>query len=88
MPPLPYTRRSLLETVLGHEDGATVTADDVEAVAGWVADRLQGRGRAELAPGGPADWAQQLAVPVEKLGRLLRIEDALRECLRHWPPEV
>ena len=58
------------------------------AVAGWVADRLQGRGRAELAPGGPADWAQQLAVPVEKLGRLLRIEDALRECLRHWPPEV
>ncbi len=55
------------------------------AVAGWVADRLAGRGRAELMPGTPADWAQQLAVPVEKLGRLLKIEDALRECLRSWP---
>jgi hypothetical protein len=55
------------------------------AVAGWVADRLAGRGRTDLMPGTPADWAQHLAVPVEKLGRLLKIEDALRECLRSWP---
>jgi cysteine desulfurase len=55
------------------------------AVAGWVAERLVGRGRDGLAPGSPADWARQLAVPVEKLGRLLKIEDALRECLRSWP---
>ena len=34
---LPYTLRVLLENVLRHEDGATVTATDVEAVAGWVA---------------------------------------------------
>jgi aconitate hydratase len=34
---LPYTLRVLLENVLRHEDGATVTAADVEAVAGWVA---------------------------------------------------
>ena len=34
---LPYTLRILLENVLRHEDGATVTVDDVEAVAGWVA---------------------------------------------------
>ncbi len=34
---LPYTLRILLENVLRHEDGATVTAADVEAVAGWVA---------------------------------------------------
>ena len=34
---LPYTLRVLLENVLRREDGATVTADDVEAVAGWVA---------------------------------------------------
>ena len=34
---LPYTLRILLENVLRHEDGATVTAEDVEAVAGWVA---------------------------------------------------
>jgi len=34
---LPYTLRILLENVLRHEDGATVNATDVEAVAGWVA---------------------------------------------------
>ncbi|MGH3133788.1 MAG: aconitate hydratase [Gaiellaceae bacterium] len=34
---LPYTLRILLENVLRHEDGVTVTGADVEAVAGWVA---------------------------------------------------
>ncbi len=34
---LPYTLRILLENVLRNEDGVTVTAADVEAVAGWVA---------------------------------------------------
>jgi aconitate hydratase len=34
---LPYTLRILLENVLRHEDGETVTADDVEAVARWDA---------------------------------------------------
>jgi aconitate hydratase len=32
---LPYTLRILLENVLRREDGTTVTAADVEAVAGW-----------------------------------------------------
>ncbi len=34
---LPYTLKILLENVLRHEDGGVVTADDVEAVATWVA---------------------------------------------------
>jgi aconitate hydratase len=34
---LPYTLRILLENVLRREDGVSVTAADVEAVAGWVA---------------------------------------------------
>jgi aconitate hydratase len=34
---LPYTLKILLENVLRHEDGETVTAADVEAVAAWVA---------------------------------------------------
>jgi len=55
------------------------------AVAAWVTDRLRGRGRADLAPGTPAEWAEALAVPVEKLGRLLVVEDALADCARHWP---
>lgn len=31
--------------------------------------------------GGPQQWARQYAVPVEKLGRLLRVEDAIRRAL-------
>ena len=34
---LPYTLRILLENVLRHEDEQTITTDDVEAVARWVA---------------------------------------------------
>ncbi len=57
------------------------------AIAAWVAERLCGRGRADLAPGTPAEWAEALAVPVEKLGRLLVVEDALADCARHWPEQ-
>lgn len=57
-------------------------------VVAWVAERLRGRGRADLAPGTPAEWAGALAVPVEKLGRLLVVEDALADCARHWPEQV
>jgi cysteine desulfurase len=57
------------------------------AVAAWVAERLRGRARVDLAPGTPAEWAEALAVPVEKLGRLLVVEDALADCARHWPEQ-
>ncbi len=57
------------------------------AVAAWVAERLRGRSRTDLAPGTPAAWAEALAVPVEKLGRLLVVEDALVDCARHWPEQ-
>ncbi|MEJ2646019.1 MAG: aconitate hydratase AcnA [Gammaproteobacteria bacterium] len=32
---LPYSLKILLENLLRHEDGRTVTADDIEALAGW-----------------------------------------------------
>ena len=32
---LPFSLKVLLENVLRHEDGATVTGDDVEALARW-----------------------------------------------------
>ena len=54
------------------------------AVAAWVAERLRGRGRADLAPGTPAEWAEALAVPVEKLGRLL----VSRRCARGLCPAL
>ena len=53
-------------------------------VAAWVCEELKGRSRAALPPGTPADWAASRSVPVEKLGRLLVIEDALRACLLQW----
>jgi cysteine desulfurase len=55
------------------------------AVADWLTARLPGRTRGDGPPGTPADWAQELAVPVEKLGRLLVIEDALLGCFARWP---
>ncbi|MFO1427288.1 MAG: iron-sulfur cluster assembly scaffold protein [Steroidobacteraceae bacterium] len=48
------------------------------AVAAWLSAQLPGRPVAGLQAGTPGEWAQVLAVPVEKLGRLLRLEDALQ----------
>ncbi|HYM41794.1 MAG TPA: aminotransferase class V-fold PLP-dependent enzyme [Steroidobacteraceae bacterium] len=54
-------------------------------VATWLCAQLPGRSRAALLPGGPADWAASRSVPVERLGRLLVIEDALKACQLQWP---
>jgi cysteine desulfurase len=56
------------------------------AVAAWLTGQLPGRAVSGLGLGGPADWAQALDVPVEKLGRLLVVEDALQACLILRPP--
>jgi len=53
-------------------------------VTSWLARQLPGRHREALLPGAPQDWAQARAVPVGKLGRLLVVEDALQDCVRHW----
>jgi cysteine desulfurase len=52
--------------------------------AAWLCAQLPGRTREGLIPGTPAGWAAERSVPVEKLGRLLVIEDALLACLAHW----
>jgi cysteine desulfurase len=54
-------------------------------VAGWLCAQLPGRSRGALAPASPAEWAESRSVPVERLGRLLVIEDALKACLLQWP---
>jgi cysteine desulfurase len=54
------------------------------AVASWLAAQLPGRHRDALVPGTPTAWAAAQAVPVEKLGRLLVVEDALQQCVRCW----
>jgi cysteine desulfurase len=53
-------------------------------VAAWLCGELRGRTRKQLIPGTPGAWAQAHGVPAEKLGRLLVVEDALRDCLAHW----
>ncbi len=52
--------------------------------AAWLCEQLPGRTRESLIPGAPAAWAAARGVPVEKLGRLLIVEDALLACLTHW----
>jgi cysteine desulfurase len=54
------------------------------ATVSWLTSQLTGRKRSEAQPGSPADWARTLEVPVEKLGRLLLIEDALHAALQQW----
>jgi hypothetical protein len=47
----------------------------------WLCDVLAGTRSDAGLPGGAADWAGKFEVPVEKLGRLLIVEDALRAAL-------
>ena len=51
------------------------------AVCGWLAGKLKGRPWGEPGVGGPQDWARELGVPLERLTRLLVVEDALRAAL-------
>jgi cysteine desulfurase len=57
-------------------------------VAQWLTDRLVGRRRDEGVPGNPASWAETRGVPVERLGRLLVVEDALLACFARWPERL
>jgi cysteine desulfurase len=58
------------------------------AVVDWLTRRLPGRTRDDGPPGTPALWAEELSVPVERLGRLLVVEDALLACFARWPRSV
>jgi aconitate hydratase len=40
---LPFSLKVLLENLLRHEDGRSVTADDIRAMAGWLATRTSDR---------------------------------------------
>lgn len=49
-----------------------------------IAAQLPGRSRTALLPGTPEQWRQAVGAPVEKLGRMLIIEDALRAAQGDW----
>src|SRR5262249_13499941 len=54
-------------------------------IAAWLTRQLPGRKPEALVPDTPQRWADARSVPVEKLGRLLVVEDALNACVRRWP---
>lgn len=53
----------------------------VLATLAWLAEVWPGQPGSALPAGGPQGWARELDVPVEKLGRLLVIEDAVRAAI-------
>lgn len=52
------------------------------AAAGWAAEWLAGRGARALTEMDVPECARALDMPVEKMGKLLRVEDALLACWR------
>jgi hypothetical protein len=54
------------------------------ACCDWLAGQFAGRERTAPWPGAPEEWARALDIPLERLGRLLVVEDALRATLSAW----
>lgn len=54
------------------------------AAASLVAERLEGSAPEALAALDVQELKKRLDVPVEKTGKLLRVEDALRACWQEW----
>jgi NifU-like protein involved in Fe-S cluster formation len=54
---------------------------DTLRTAAWLVEQLPGRNLENLLPGAPTDWLENLQIRREKLGKLLVLEDALRNCL-------
>jgi NifU-like protein involved in Fe-S cluster formation len=55
------------------------------AAASWATERLHGATREELAVWDWREAAEALEVPPAKFGRLLTLQDALRDAARNWP---
>ncbi|MFO1393576.1 MAG: iron-sulfur cluster assembly scaffold protein [Steroidobacteraceae bacterium] len=55
------------------------------AAASWVTDRLCSKGRDALAAWDWREAADALEVPPAKFGRLLTVQDAVRDAARNWP---
>ena len=55
------------------------------ATASWLTDRLRGHGRTEFEAWDWREAAAALEVPPSKFGRLLVIQDAVRNLARNWP---
>jgi NifU-like protein involved in Fe-S cluster formation len=56
------------------------------AAASWLTQRLVGALRSDLAAWSWREASSVLEVPAEKRGRLLLLEDAVRQLADHWQP--
>ena len=55
------------------------------AAASWLTERLRGATREDLASWDWREAAEALEVPPSKFGRLLTLQDAVRDAARNWP---
>lgn len=55
------------------------------AAASWITDRLRGAARDDFANWDWREAAEALEVPPAKFGRLLTLQDAVRDLARNWP---
>jgi len=55
------------------------------AAASWLSERLPGAAQQELAAWDWREAAGALDVPAAKFGRLLTLQDAVRDVARNWP---
>ncbi|MDQ1438972.1 MAG: aconitate hydratase [Acidimicrobiaceae bacterium] len=75
---LPYSLKVLLENLLRNEDGVSVTADDIEALAGWAGDAGQSMPDREIAFT-PARTLMQDFTGVPAIVDLAVMRDAMAE---------
>ncbi|MGB5102254.1 MAG: iron-sulfur cluster assembly scaffold protein [Steroidobacteraceae bacterium] len=59
----------------------------VIAAASWLCERLRGADRAALAGWDWREAAEALEVPPARFGRLITLQDAVRDAVRNWPGE-
>ena len=81
---LPYSLKVLLENLLRHEDGRTVTKDDIEGIAKWLANR--GKAEKEIAFR-PARVLMQDFTGVPAVVDLAAMRDAMK-ALGHDPKKI
>jgi nitrogen fixation protein NifU and related proteins len=55
------------------------------ASASWLTERLTGAARRDLEAWDWSEAAEALDVPPAKFGRLLTLQDAVRDAARNWP---
>ena len=68
-----------------HQIGVVTQENDLDPDLTVLLGDFSGGHHFVTGPVMPEQWAEALSVPVERLGRLLVVEDALLSCFARWP---